>query len=130
SRSGVRLGHHAKQIVARVLKHHKVGAGRTPPRVARRAELQQPVYLGFLVGGIEIEMDPAPAAWVTVSRPKGEVRPFTARVTQDHPAAPCGFPRYIVKSDLPEGDSAIEVVTMDNDGPNFHCGTTSRPRAE
>jgi len=114
------LRDHAKQVAAGILKHDEIRTRPVPPGVARRPEVQQPVYLGGLVSRIEIKVDPTPSPRASVSRLKGKIRPLALRITKDHPTTLCWLTRYVVERRLPECDRAIAVKAMNDDGPDLH----------
>jgi hypothetical protein len=83
-------------------------------------ESDQSLNFGLLVGGVEVEMKPTPAAGTPIATLEREIWTFVLRVAQNHPAVFRRLARHVVKRRLPKGNRALEVVAMNDDGPDLH----------
>ena len=63
----VGLLHDAEEDTPRVLKHNEVVSSTMPPGISPRSQSDQSLNFGFLVGGVEVEMKPTPAAWTPIA---------------------------------------------------------------
>jgi hypothetical protein len=57
----------AEEGASRVLKHNEVVSSTIPPGVSTRTQSDQSLNFGLLVGGVEVEMKPTPAAWTPIT---------------------------------------------------------------
>jgi hypothetical protein len=63
----VGLLHDAEEGASRVLKHNEVVSSTIPPGISPRSQGDQSLNFGLLVGGVEVEMKPTPAAGTPIA---------------------------------------------------------------
>ena len=63
----VGLLHDAEEGAPRGLEHNEVVSGTVPPGISPRSQSDQPLDFGLLVGSVEVEMKPTPAAWTPIA---------------------------------------------------------------
>src|SRR4029077_9583799 len=86
----------------------------------RAPKSDQSLSFDLLVGGVEVEMKPTPAARTPIATLEREIGTFVLWVTENHPAVFRRFARHVMKRRLPKGNRAVEVVAMNDDGPDLH----------
>ena len=65
-------------------------------------------------------MKPTPAAGTPLATLEREIGTFVLWVTENHPAVFRRLARHVMKRRLPKGTRAVEVVAMNDDGPDLH----------
>jgi hypothetical protein len=116
----VGLLHNAEKGASRVLKHNEVVFSTIPPGISSRSQSDQSRNFGLLVRGVEVEMKPTPAAGTPIATLEREIGTFVLWVTENHPAVFRRLAWYVMKRRLPKGNRAVEVVAMNDDGPDLH----------
>jgi hypothetical protein len=116
----VALLHDAEEGASWVLKHNEVVSSTIPPRISPRSQSDQSLNFDWLVRGVEVEMKPTPVAWTPIATLEREIGTFVLWVTENHPAVFRRLARQVMKRRLPKGNCAVEVVAMNDDGPNLH----------
>src|SRR5215469_14069060 len=116
----VGLLHDAEEGASRVLKHDEVVFSTIPPGISPRSQSDQSLNFGLLVRGVEVEMKPTPAARTPIATLECQIGTLVLWVTEKHPALFRRLARHVMKRRLPKGDRAVEVVAMNDDGPDLH----------
>jgi hypothetical protein len=116
----VSLLHDAEEGASRVLKHNEVVFSTIPPGISSRSQSDQSLNFGLLVRGVEVEMKPTPAAGTPIATLERQIGTFVLWVTENHPAVFRRLARHVMKRRLPKGNRAVEVVAMNDDGPDLH----------
>ena len=114
------LLHDAEEGASRVLKHNEVVFSTIPPGISSRSQSDQSLNFGSLVRGVEVVMKPTPAAGTPLATLEREIGTFVLWVTENHPAVFRRLARHVMKRRLPKGNRAVEVVAMNDDGPDLH----------
>src|SRR5262249_54834197 len=117
----LRLLNHAEEVVVRIRQDNEVLAWPVSPRIARRPELEQSLYLSLAVVCIEVEVQSTSLAGSpsrdSVQRHVGS---SSLRIAKNYPAVCRSFSRNVVQRLLPKRQHLVELVTTDDDRADLH----------
>jgi hypothetical protein len=125
----VRLLNNAEEVSVRILEDDEVGSRLITPGISDGPQPDQSLDLGFLLIGVQVEVQPAAPLRACLSRLEREVRALPRRIAKNRPTVARRFAWHVLQGMLPECHHAIEFAAMHHNRADFHGYKALNPPA-